>query len=59
MSKLSGLDDPNISPNLVILERQYRHDIISTFNEIRGRIQVLQSTRDLYISALDAIEHPH
>ena len=58
MSRLSGLDNPNISSSLVVLERQYRHDIISTFNEIRGRIQVLQATRDLYISALDAIDQP-
>lgn len=58
MSRLVGLDDANVSPGLVMMERQCRHDIISTFNDIHGRIQMLQATRDLYISTLDAIDAP-
>lgn len=58
MARLAGIDDPNISPGLLQLERQYRHDIISSYNEIRGRIQFVLSTRDLYISALDGVDQP-
>lgn len=58
MLRLPNIEEAQVSAQSVQLERIYRHDIITLYNEIRGRISMLQSLRDLYLSVLDSIDPP-